>query len=113
MRDEKLKVLRSLRPIDRADAAQTTVRGQYRAGATDGGAVPGYLEELGKPDSRTETFVALKAEIDNWRWAGVPFYLRTGKRLAERVSEIVIDVPRRSRIRSSARPPARSRPTGW
>jgi len=90
IRDEKLKVLRALRPIDRANASQTTVRGQYRAGATDGRAVPGYLEELGKPDSRTDTFVALKAEVGNWRWSGVPFYLRTGKRLAERVSEIVV-----------------------
>ncbi|MET0582911.1 MAG: glucose-6-phosphate dehydrogenase [Pseudoxanthomonas sp.] len=90
VRDEKLKVLRSLRPITTEDASQLTVRGQYRAGASNGGAVPGYLTELGRDDSRTETFVALKAEVDNWRWAGVPFYLRTGKRLAERVSEIVI-----------------------
>ena len=95
VRDEKLKVLRSLRPIDAEDAAQLTVRGQYRAGASNGGAVPGYVDELVKLDpnrkeSRTETFVALKDEVDNWRWAGVPFYLRTGKRLAERVSEIVI-----------------------
>ncbi len=90
VRDEKLKVLRSLRPITAEDAAQLTVRGQYRAGATNRAAVPGYLDELGRNDSRTETFVALKAEVDNWRWAGVPFYLRTGKRLADRVSEIVI-----------------------
>ena len=86
VRDEKLKVLRSLKPVE----AQNWVRGQYRAGASAGGPVPGYLEELGAPQSQTETFVALKAEIENWRWAGVPFYLRTGKRLAERVSEIVI-----------------------
>jgi glucose-6-phosphate 1-dehydrogenase len=66
------------------------VRGQYRAGAADGRAVPGYVEEAGKPDSRTETFVALKAEVRNWRWSGVPFYLRTGKRLTQRVSEIVV-----------------------
>lgn len=90
VRDEKLKVLRSLRPIAGEDVAHATVRGQYRAGASGGGAVPGYLDELGRGDSRTETFVALKAEVDNWRWAGVPFYLRTGKRLPERVSEIVI-----------------------
>ena len=95
VRDEKLKVLRSLRPVSNDDAAQVTVRGQYRAGASNGCAVPGYVDELasldpGRTDSRTETFVALKAEVDNWRWAGVPFYLRTGKRLAERVSEIVI-----------------------
>ncbi|MBB5208739.1 glucose-6-phosphate dehydrogenase [Chiayiivirga flava] len=90
VRDEKLKVLRALRPIDAGNAAALTVRGQYRAGAAAGKAVPGYAEELGRSDSRTETFVALKAEIGNWRWGGVPFYLRTGKRLAERVSEIVV-----------------------
>jgi glucose-6-phosphate 1-dehydrogenase len=91
VRDEKLKVLRSLKRINGQEAPKWTVRGQYRAGASAGGAVKGYLEELGKPDSTTETFVALKAEINNWRWAGVPFYLRTGKRLATRVSEIVIE----------------------
>ncbi len=89
LRDEKLKVLRSLKPITPANAAQMTVRGQYRAGASESGAVTGYQEELGKP-SNTETFVAIKAEVGNWRWAGVPFYLRTGKRLAGRMSEIVI-----------------------
>ncbi len=91
VRDEKLKVLRSLAPIDtEALCHQSIVRGQYRAGASAGGAVRGYLEELGDAGSTTETFVALKAEVRNWRWAGVPFYLRTGKRLPERVSEIVI-----------------------
>lgn len=90
VRDEKLKVLRSLKPIDESNAAQVTVRGQYRAGAAEGQSVPGYLEELDGAKSNTETFVALKAEIENWRWAGVPFYLRTGKRLPERVSEIVV-----------------------
>jgi glucose-6-phosphate 1-dehydrogenase len=91
LRDEKLKVLRSLQPLaDDALCALNSVRGQYRAGAAAGGPVPGYLEELGEASSTTETFVALKAEIRNWRWAGVPFYLRTGKRLPERVSEIVI-----------------------
>jgi glucose-6-phosphate 1-dehydrogenase len=90
VRDEKLKVLKSLKPITAANVGQVTVRGQYRAGASNGGAVPGYLDELGSPASRTETFVALKAEIANWRWSGVPFYLRTGKRLEKRVSEIVI-----------------------
>ncbi|WP_026107269.1 glucose-6-phosphate dehydrogenase [Dyella ginsengisoli] len=89
VRDEKLKVLRSLKPIDASNAAHLTVRGQYRAGAAEGQGVPGYLEELGDK-SDTETFVALKTEIANWRWAGVPFYLRTGKRLPERVSEIVV-----------------------
>lgn len=90
VRDEKLKVLKALEPIDASNSAQVTVRGQYRAGASAGGAVPGYLDELGADRSDTETFVALKAEIGNWRWSGVPFYLRTGKRLASRVSEIVI-----------------------
>ncbi len=90
VRDEKLKVLRALKPIGEHNMAALTVRGQYRAGASAGGAVPGYLEELESGRSQTETFVAVKAEIENWRWAGVPFYLRTGKRLASRVSEIVI-----------------------
>ena len=91
VRDEKLKVLRSLKRINGQEAPKATVRGQYRAGASSGGAVKGYLDELGKKDSTTETFVAVKAEIGNWRWAGVPFYIRTGKRLATRVSEIVIE----------------------
>ena len=90
VRDEKLKVLHSLKPIDDGNAAQLTVRGQYRAGVAEGASVPGYPEELGNNKSNTETFVALKAEIANWRWAGVPFYLRTGKRLPSRVSEIVV-----------------------
>jgi glucose-6-phosphate 1-dehydrogenase len=94
IRDEKLKVLKALKAIAGADAENLTVRGQYRAGAADGGAVPGYLEELGQEQSpaksNTETFVALKAEIENWRWGNVPFYLRTGKRLPSRVSEIVV-----------------------
>ena len=90
MRDEKLKVLKALRPIDAHNVDAVTVRGQYRAGAADGGAVRSYAEEIGVQKSSTETFVALKAEIANWRWAGVPFYLRTGKRLPERMSEIVV-----------------------
>jgi len=91
VRDEKLKVLRSLTPITSANAERCTVRGQYRAGASANGPVKAYLQELDGGVSNTETFVALKAEIANWRWAGVPFYLRTGKRLAARVSEIVIE----------------------
>lgn len=86
VRDEKLKVLRALKPATNQD----WVRGQYRAGASAEGPVKGYLDELGQSASNTETFVALRTEVENWRWAGVPFYLRTGKRLAERVSEIVI-----------------------
>ena len=91
LRDEKLKVLRALAPIDDSNVRALTVRGQYKAGVVDGKAVPGYLEELpGKAESTTETFVALKAHVATWRWAGVPFYLRTGKRLPTRMSEIVI-----------------------
>ncbi len=91
VRDEKLKVLRSLSRINGNEASKLTVRGQYRAGASSGGAVKGYADELGDGASSTETFVAIKAEIANWRWAGVPFYLRTGKRLATKASEIVIE----------------------
>jgi glucose-6-phosphate 1-dehydrogenase len=92
VRDEKLKVLRSLRPMGPADIKQNTVRGQYSAGTTDGQAVPGYLDEDNVPEgSRTETFVALKAFINNARWANVPFYLRTGKRMQKRRSEIIIE----------------------
>ena len=90
VRDEKLKILKALKPIDAHNVDAVTVRGQYRAGAADGGAVRSYAEEIGVQKSGTETFVALKAEIANWRWAGVPFYLRTGKRLPERMSEIVV-----------------------
>lgn len=90
VRDEKLKVLRSLKPITEANADTVTVRGQYKAGASAGGAVKGYLEELEGGVSDTETFVAIRADIENWRWSGVPFYLRTGKRLSERMSEIVV-----------------------
>ncbi|MEX1167178.1 MAG: glucose-6-phosphate dehydrogenase [Hydrogenophaga sp.] len=92
VRDEKLKVLRSLRPMKIADVAKDTVRGQYSAGASKEGSAIGYLQEDNvPPDSGTETFVALKAHINNWRWANVPIFLRTGKRLAERRSEIVIE----------------------
>ena len=96
VRDEKLKVLRALKPINDQSISKYTVRGQYSAGASDGDAVPGYLEELGKTNSATETFVAIKAQIQNWRWTGVPFYLRTGKRLAKRASDVIIhfkDIP--------------------
>ena len=89
VRDEKLKVLKALKPITHRDQSTGVVRGQYRSGVANGGSVPGYADELGA-SSNTETFVALKAEIANWRWAGVPFYLRTGKRLPQRVSEVVV-----------------------
>ncbi|MXO84555.1 glucose-6-phosphate dehydrogenase [Altererythrobacter aurantiacus] len=85
VRDEKVKVLRALREV----AGGETVTGQYRSGAISGEAVAGYAEELGE-ESSTETFVAIKAHVDNWRWKGVPFYMRTGKRLPERVTEIVV-----------------------
>jgi glucose-6-phosphate 1-dehydrogenase len=89
VRDEKVKVLRSLRRPTSDSIAAHIVTGQYAKGAIDGETVPGYAEELGR-DSSTETFVALKAYVDNWRWKGVPFYLRTGKRLPERQTEIYI-----------------------
>ena len=96
VRDEKIKVLRSLRPIGTDEVNTNTVRGQYTAGAIDNRTVPGYLGELNGADSQTETFVALRLNIDNWRWSNVPFYLRTGKRLKAKHSEIVVqfqDVP--------------------
>lgn len=96
VRDEKIKVLRALRPITGENIQRYAVRGQYKSGAIDGAPVPGFLDELGGAASQTETFVALKLEIDNWRWSNVPFYLRTGKRLPGKHSEIVIqfhDVP--------------------
>jgi glucose-6-phosphate 1-dehydrogenase len=89
VRDEKVKVLRSLRQIEPTTVAMHTVIGQYVSGVVRGATVPGYVEELGVP-SGTETFVALKAHVDNWRWKGVPFYIRTGKRLPIRQSEIFI-----------------------
>jgi glucose-6-phosphate 1-dehydrogenase len=97
VRNEKLKVLQSLRPLTEELVINNVIRGQYKSGAVDGHSVQSYLdEEHVAADSHTETFVALKAEIQNWRWAGVPFYLRTGKRLQEKVAEIVIqfkDIP--------------------
>ena len=90
VRNEKVKVLQSLKPIALRDLERKTVRGQYRSGVADGAQVPGYLDESGAGQTTTETFVALCAHVDNWRWSGVPFYLRTGKRLPVRTSEIVI-----------------------
>jgi len=91
VRDEKLKVLQALRPIDQQDMGRLAVAGQYGPGLVDGTAAPSYQEDAERPDSRTETFVAIKAEVQNWRWAGVPFYLRTGKRMESRCSEIVVE----------------------
>ncbi len=91
VRDEKVKLLRSIRPLQPWDLPQAVVRGQYGPGEVDGRPVVGYRAEEGvAPTSTTETFVALRLEIDNWRWAGVPFYVRTGKRLARRVTEVAI-----------------------
>jgi glucose-6-phosphate 1-dehydrogenase len=94
LRDEKLKVLKSLSPINDHNVAAMTVRGQYRSGFAEGGPVHSYLEDIGKEASDTETFVALKIGVANWRWAGVPFYLRSGKRLPQRFSEIVVGFSR-------------------
>ncbi len=92
VRDEKLKILRSLRRLTGEDVHRNVVRGQYRSGAIENEIVPAYRDEPGvEPDSCNETYVAIRANIDNWRWAGVPFYLRTGKRMQNRVSEIIIN----------------------
>ncbi|UDG83233.1 glucose-6-phosphate dehydrogenase [Candidatus Vallotia lariciata] len=92
LRDEKLRVLRALKPIEPGAVSRVAVRGQYHTGVLKGVAVPAYITEQGvSASSTTETFVALKVEIENWRWAGVPFFLRTGKRLADRVAEIVVN----------------------
>ncbi len=91
VRDEKLKVLQALRPMPAQDVGRLTVAGQYGPGLVDGAVVPSYHQDVEEPASRTESFVAIKAEVQNWRWAGVPFYLRTGKRMDRRCSEIVIE----------------------
>src|SRR5438094_1775646 len=97
VRNEQAKVLRAVQPLDAEDVLHRSVRGQYGEGAIANKGVPAYRAEPGvSPESRTETFVALQVNIDNWRWAGVPFYLRTGKRLPSKSSQIVIqfrDVP--------------------
>ena len=92
IRDEKVKIVKALRPVDPATVKEHVVRGQYSQGVINGQAVPGYLEEEGCATSAsdTETFVAIKAYVDNWRWSGVPFYLRTGKRMPDKVTEIII-----------------------
>nr|WP_298174045.1 glucose-6-phosphate dehydrogenase [uncultured Pseudomonas sp.] len=91
VRNEKLKILEALKPITGLDVRDKTVRGQYAAGKIGGQEVPAYyFEKNADNDSDTETFVAVQAEIENWRWAGVPFYLRTGKRLSKKTSEILI-----------------------
>ncbi len=91
IRDEKVKLLRSVRRLDPHEVSSYVVRGQYGAGWIGGEEVPAYLDEEGVPDdSRTDTYVAMRVEVDNWRWAGTPFYLRAGKRLPRRVTEIAV-----------------------
>ena len=92
IRDEKVKIVKALRPIDASSVKGHVVRGQYSQGVIDGESVPGYFDEEGceAQGSDTETFVAIKAHVDNWRWSGVPFYLRTGKRMPDKVTEIII-----------------------
>ncbi len=91
VRNEKIKVLQSIHPFDQQRVARDVVFGQYGRGQVNGEPLPGYREESGvRPDSHTETFVALRLEIENWRWAGIPFYLRTGKRLRRRATEVAI-----------------------
>ncbi|MEO1338042.1 MAG: glucose-6-phosphate dehydrogenase, partial [Myxococcota bacterium] len=91
VRDEKTKVLRALRPVPARDIGHHVVRGQYAKGSVLGADVPGYREEEGvDPQSHTETYVAMKLAIDNWRWAGVPFYLRSAKRMPKKVTEIAV-----------------------
>jgi glucose-6-phosphate 1-dehydrogenase len=93
VRSAKLEVLHSLRPLDAAEVERSVIRAQYGPGYHHGQAVPGYRREEGvKPDSTTETYVAVRLFIDNWRWAGVPFYIRTGKRMPKRASEIAVQL---------------------
>jgi glucose-6-phosphate 1-dehydrogenase len=110
VRDEKVKVLGAILPFDAEAAAARTVRGRYGPGWIAGEAVPGYLEEQGvAPGSRTETYVAMRVDVDNWRWAGTPFYLRTGKRLPHRATEIAITfkaAPHPPFASTDAEPPA-------
>ena len=91
VRNEKLKILRSLRLFNKESIQTDSVKGQYTRGNIEGKKVNSYLEDIEKYESKTETFVALKAFVDNWRWKNVPFYLRTGKRMRKRYSEIVIN----------------------
>src|SRR5262249_40164321 len=91
VRDEKVKVLKSLRPMERTAVSQNVIRGQYGRGFVRADEVPAYREEPDvSPQSRVETYVAMKMHVDNWRWSGVPFYVRAGKRLPRRVTEISV-----------------------
>ena len=105
VRQQKVQVLRSIRPMNVEEVAQRTVRGQYGPGRTDGQAVPGYRQEPGvDPKSNTETYVALTLSVDNWRWAGVPFHIRTGKRLGQRYTEIRVHLKRTPQALFAATP---------
>ena len=111
-RDEKLKVLQALKPLSADDIKRNTVTGQYGPGLVDGGVVDGYRADAENADSTTETFVAVRAEINNWRWAGVPFYLRTGKRMSQRTPRSLSNSnPFRCRCFRVATAPANR--TGW
>jgi glucose-6-phosphate 1-dehydrogenase len=111
VRDMRLGVIRSLRPLTGEAVDQHVVRAQYGPGPVDGAAVPGYRREQGvKPDSATETYVALDVRVDNWRWAGVPFYLRTGKRLARHTTEVVVQLKEVPQVLFNADPALRLPP---
>ncbi len=111
VRNARMEVLRCLRPIRGETAEHMTVRAQYAHGAINGQEVPGYRRETGiRPDSTTETYVALKCYIENWRWAGVPFYLRTGKAMPKRASEIAVQLKDIPEILFSAAPHPRQAP---
>jgi glucose-6-phosphate 1-dehydrogenase len=95
VREQKVQVLRAIRPMSKEEVAKFTIRGQYGAGEIDAKPVPGYRQEQGvKPDSETETFAAVEFHVDNWRWAGVPFYVRAGKRLMKQLTEVAVHFKR-------------------
>src|SRR5262249_27730550 len=103
--EQKVQLLRSMHPMTADEVAQRTVRGQYGSGAIDGRVVPGYREEPSvSRSSPTETYVAVKFYIDNWRWAGVPFFVRTGKRLSQRLTEIRVHFKRTPQALFALRP---------
>jgi glucose-6-phosphate 1-dehydrogenase len=104
VREEKVQVLRSIHPMTPEEVMRRTVRGQYGAGEIEGEQVVGYKEEKDvAKDSAVETFAAVEFRVENWRWAGVPFYARTGKRLARKLTEIVVHLKRRRRRSLRAR----------
>jgi len=105
VREEKVQVLRAIRPMTVDEVAKRTIRGQYGPGTIDGKPVPGYRQEKGvNPESNTETYVALEFCVDNWRWAGVPFYVRTGKRLSNHLTEIAVHFKRTPQALFASRP---------